>query len=109
MVNGKVLALLKEITLQDCQYEHQYVKKIAHAGDYQQQATIYSDQGNYYFKVIGSPYLLAMVKWLSIQLQAKQKASLETLDIANLQQMFDLPTHKRQDALLILQLIEQLQ
>ncbi|WP_440617447.1 hypothetical protein [Cysteiniphilum sp. 6C5] len=108
MISEKILALLKAITLKDCQYDHACVQTIAHAGELGQQVFIYSDQANYYFKAIGSPYLLAMTKWLVMQLQDEKKITLADIDIAQLQQMFDLPTHKRQDALVILQLIEQL-
>ncbi|GGF96893.1 hypothetical protein GCM10010995_12720 [Cysteiniphilum litorale] len=111
MMSEKILDLLQAITLKDCQYNPSCVQTIAHAGELGQQVFIYSDQTNYYFQAIGSPYLLAMTKWLVMQLQDKDKAALATfadIDIAKLQQMFDLPTHKRQDALVILQLIEQL-
>ncbi|WP_119328025.1 hypothetical protein [Cysteiniphilum halobium] len=109
MISEKVLALLKEITLQDCQYDdNPDVQIIAHAGDSGQQVFIYSDQVDYYFKAIGSPYLLAMTKWLVIQLQDQQMREFANITIGQLQQAFDLPAHKRQDALVILQLIEQL-
>ncbi len=109
MMSEKILDLLQAITLKDCQYNPSCVQTIAHAGELGQQVFIYSDQANYYFKAIGSPYLLAMTKWLVMQLQDNDKAALATFaDIAKLQQMFDLPAHKRQDALVILQLIEQL-
>lgn len=108
MMSDKVLSLLKKITLKDCQYDHASVQTIAHAGESAQQVFVYSDQDNYYFKAIGSPYLLAMTKWLLMQLQEKDKMVFADIDIAQLQQMFDLPMHKRQDALVILQLIEQL-
>ncbi len=111
MMSEKILALLKAITLKDCQYDASCVQTIAHVGELGQQVFIYSDQTNYYFKAIGSPYLLAITKWLVMQLQDNDKAALTAfadIDIAKLQQMFDLPMHKRQDALVILQLIEQL-
>ena len=109
MISKKVYALLKKIKLQDCTYDNQSLEIIARAGASGQQVLIYRDHARYYFKAIGSPYLLAMSKWLMTQLQAKEMQTLADIDIAKLQQTFDLPTHKRQDALVILQLIEQLQ
>lgn len=109
MISEKIRALLKEIRLKDCQYDSQSIQTIARAGELGQQVLIYSDHAHYYFKAIGSPYLLAMTKWLVMQLHDKEMQKLADIDIAKLQQDFDLPTHKRQDALVILQLIEQLQ
>lgn len=107
MISGKVLSLLKSINFQDFQCNGKQVKTIAYAGEDQRQVFIYCNQKNYSFKAIGSPYLLGMTKWIVMQLQNGQLAFLTTLDITKLQYTFDLPAHKRQDALIILQLIEQ--
>lgn len=108
MCNQIISSLLSSITLEDCQYKANFVDKVAKAGENNQQIVIYCNQGKYYCKAIGSPYLLAMAKWLTKLLQENKLVIYKTINIAELQCKFSLPRNKRQDALLILQLIEQL-
>lgn len=108
MLNKIVLSLIKNITLHECQYSNKHARLIGHAGDYRQQALMYKDERGYHFKVIGSPYLLAMTKWLSMELENNKLIHLADSNIRKLQENFNLPDNKRQDALIILQLIEQI-
>lgn len=109
MYSQKVIALLDNITIEDYQYiMPQFAKKIAQAGEHYQQVQIYYVHRNYYFKAIGSPYLLIMANWLINKIETEDTKFFKEIDIAYMYNTFDLPIHKRKDALLILQLIEQL-
>ena len=59
------------------------------------------------YSVVGSPYLMAMTKWLQQELLVKNIKTLKQYNISDLVLLFDLPAYKRQDALLILELIQQ--
>ena len=61
-----------------------------------------------YFSVVGSPYLMAMTKWLQQMLIKDDITGLKQQTVLTLARQFDLPAYKRQDALLILSLIEQI-
>lgn len=59
------------------------------------------------FAVFGSPYLIAMMKWLQHMLTC-DRISLIKYDMKALVAEFDLPEQKRRDAFLILRLIEKI-
>ena len=107
MYNQYVLSLLKEINRLDCNHSVSDAQITIQVGEAQQQVIIYYWEKRYYFKAIGSPYLLAMAKWLKEKLQQNQSLELENYTIIDLVSQFSLPQHKRKDGLLILQLIEQ--
>ena len=108
MYNQQVLQWLLKINEDDCLELDQSSVVITAGSDYQQVVFGEIDK-KYYFCVIGSPYLMAMTKWLQEQLNTSPAMSLEHYDVTQLVDLFELPQHKRKDALLIVQLIEQLQ
>ncbi|WP_119344361.1 hypothetical protein [Facilibium subflavum] len=107
MYNETVLHYLAQISMNDRlpkDKKHQGVK----VGDGMQQVIFYHGHHKVYFAVVGSAYLMAMTKWVQLKLQQKDWQALKAQDIKSLVEKFDLPVFKRQDALLILQLIEKL-
>ncbi|WP_395947183.1 hypothetical protein [Caedibacter taeniospiralis] len=108
MYNQYVLSLLKEMNFKECQHVAIEAERLVSVGERGRQVIVYRSQTAYYFKAIGSPYLLAMAKWLTQSLEQKRMSALAQLTITELVVQFSLPAHKRQDALLILQLIEKL-
>ena len=58
-----------------------------------------------FFKAMGSPFLLAMMKWLYSTLQKTQLPP-DNVTITSLVQQFQLPDNRRSDALLILKLLQ---
>lgn len=78
------------------------------AGSDMNQVVITMARKHVYFSVVGSPYLMAMTKWLQQQLIKEDIVTLKQQTISTLVDQFHLPSYKRQDALLILSLIEQI-
>ncbi|WP_116963404.1 hypothetical protein [Fastidiosibacter lacustris] len=107
MYSKKVLSLLDNINSTDFLPSKTVLKQVK-IGEGMQQIIIACDDNRYYFAAIGSPYLLAMGKWLKDNLQQGTWMKIKDYQITDLVEYFSLPEHKRQDALLILNLIEQL-
>ncbi|MFZ9035318.1 MAG: hypothetical protein ACO2ZM_04285 [Francisellaceae bacterium] len=62
-----------------------------------------------WFKVFGSPYLLAMVKWLQQGVDQGRMSQFYCYDINRLIHEFELPRTKRYEAMMIIELIEKLE
>jgi hypothetical protein len=56
------------------------------------------------FSVIGSPYLIAMVKWFQQELLNNEDAGVPNYNLPMLIDTFSLPFNKRQDAMFLLEL-----
>ena len=67
---------------------------------------IYVKDGKVSFRVFGDGYILAMMKWLQIQLQSKQNIS--NISLESLISLFELPELKYRNALQIVELIEKI-
>ena len=109
MYNQKVLSYLTQISEGDLIPEA-LLKESHHTGDHAQSIYLYYDQtsGMSYIRGLGSPYLLAMLKWLQIELNQGNKNTLHEYHIQTLVALFDIPVHKKQDAFMILEIIEQI-
>ena len=107
MYNQRVLKWLLKIDKNDYLSDKSLSPKVI-MGEGNQQVVFAISEDKCYFSVIGSPYLMAMSKWLQAVINKGQYTSIKDYSIIQLVELFDLPEHKRQDALLILQLIEQL-
>ncbi|MBK2125714.1 hypothetical protein [Fangia hongkongensis] len=104
MYNKLVLKWLLSIKEEDC-LQRDKLKQALYVGG--EGAEVYFDLSSSpaKFAVIGSAYLTAMVKWLQQVLLEDNKA-LQSYDFPALIDLFSLPSIKRKDALLLLELIE---
>ena len=103
MYNSEVKKMLRLISKEDAVIDSDQIRYSV--GDGFSTIDIYVSVNKVSFRVYGDAYVLAMTKWL--QLELKNNEDISELSLECLVDKFDIPTNKIRDAVQILDLVEQ--